>query len=201
MPSLSLSSPIVRVRARFAAGWGAWGSGFLIGEWPSSVITARHVVALSDGKAPTDVVVQGLSGSKWINLGAGVVAFWEGGLEAPDVAIVRVLARIASPLQMGSLAGSTSAEIWGYPLGVGRAAPKSHAVVATEATNASDWLVLSTQARVGMSGGAVVSLASEGSTAFAIGIYLGPEDGGTARAFVLDSSAIKDAKDAAMNLP
>ena len=114
---VTLSSPILRVQARFGKTWGAPGSGFVIADWPQSVITARHVVALADGAPPTEIVVKGLSNGKWQRLEALVVAFPPGGGEADDVAIVRVSERLSSALRMAKLEGAASAEIRGYPVG------------------------------------------------------------------------------------
>ena len=203
-PELSLSSPVVRVQPRFGKTFGALGSGFLIEDWPSSIITARHVVVMADGRAPSDVLVFGLSGGKWTSIATAVVSFPEGGGEAPDVAIVRVIARIHSPLKLGQFDDSTHAEILGFPLKPAAPArssrsPKTpYSVVATEANRVADEIVLKDQGVVGMSGGPIIASSTGEGPPLAVGIYLGPRDTGGGRAFVLASDAVIGAKDAAV---
>lgn len=197
---VTLTSPVVRVQARFGKTWGAPGSGFLIQDWPRSVITARHVVALASGAAPDAVVVRGLSGGRWRVLPAVVVAFPQGGVSADDVAIVRLAGDVRSPLRMASLDGPADSVVWGYPMGNEAPRPPypQNAGVRLDSTE----LALDSAARVGMSGGPVVVATAEGAQVAVVGIYLGPATNGSGgRAYVFDSDVVRACKDAAKDRP
>src|SRR5262245_31765549 len=97
--SVAFDPPVVRVQARFGNIWAAWGSGFFIGQWPSSIITARHVVALPQGIAPSDARVEAFIGGSWSRLEVTTISFPAGGSAAPDVAIVRIHGTCTTSLQ------------------------------------------------------------------------------------------------------
>jgi hypothetical protein len=191
-----LDGPVVRVRARFGKTWAASGSGFFIADWLSSVVTARHVVALADGAAPSEVSVRVLSGRRWVELEAVALAFPAGGSGAEDVAIVRVNARCTSALRMATLDAPVAAQIWGYPLGI--EAPRRPVTVAARARPDAARVLVDHQGRIGMSGGPVVAVVGEGPPSTAIGIYLGPAPSGGGRAQALAAPSVLACMEAAM---
>lgn len=196
--SVAFEPPVVRVQARFGNTWAAWGSGFFIGQWPSSIITARHVVALPQGIAPSDVKAEAFIGGVWSKLEVVAIAFPEGGNAAPDVAIVRIQGTCTTGLQAATMDGPCRVEIWGYPLGVGRSTSGLPAVVGTRAFPGAGQLRIERPGRPGMSGGPVVAVSDAGSPLAAVGIYLGTSPNG-AKARVLIDDFLFAAKDAAMN--
>ncbi|MBK9258843.1 MAG: trypsin-like peptidase domain-containing protein [Polyangiaceae bacterium] len=196
--SVAFEPPVVRVQARFGNTWAAWGSGFFIGQWPSSIITARHVVALPQGIAPSDVKAEAFICGVWTKLEVVAIAFPEGGNAAPDVAIVRIQGTCTTGLQAATMDGPCRVEIWGYPLGVGRTTSGLPAVVGTRAFPGAGQLRIERPGRAGMSGGPVVAVSDAGSPLAAVGIYLGTSPNG-AKARVLIDDFLFAAKDAAMN--
>ncbi len=191
-----LDGPVVRVHARFGKTWAAPGTGFFIADWLSSVITARHVVALASGAGPSEVMVRVLSGGRWVELEAVAVAFPSGGGAADDVAIVRVNARCTSPLRMATLDAPVASQIWGYPLG--NEAPRLPAIVPAQARPGEARIQLDRQGRVGMSGGPVVALVPKEPPVAVVGIYLGPGPKGGGRAHALAAASIRASMEAAM---
>jgi hypothetical protein len=194
-----LDAPVVRVRARFGRIWATAGTGFIIAEWPSCVITARHVVALADGTPPSEVVVKGVLAGRWVTLEAAVVGFAKGGPPDDDVAIVRLNTRVSSPLRLAQLEAPESAEIWGYP--VGNELPRPPLAIRARARFVASRLVLDHQARIGMSGAPVVIVPSEGPPVAAVGIYLGPAQNAGGRVHAVAGESIFVCKDAAVNCP
>lgn len=192
-----MASPVVRIQARFGATWAAWGSGFFIGQWPSSIITARHVVSLPQGIAPSDVRVEAFVDGIWSRFEVTAVAFPSGGTAAPDVAIVRIHGTCTSALEAATMDGPGRVEIWGYPLVVGRPSA-SPLVVGCRAQPSYGSLKLERPGRPGMSGGPVVAISEKGSPLAAVGIYLGTSPKG-AKANILIDDALFASKDAAMN--
>lgn len=190
-----LDGPVVRVRARFGKTWAASGTGFFIADWLSSIITARHVVAL-DGAAPSEISVRVLSGRRWIELEAVAIAFPSGGPAADDVAIVRVNARCTSALRMATLDAPVAAQVWGYPLG--SEAPRPPAIVPAWVRPDASRVVLDRQGRVGMSGGPVVAVVGEGPPSAVVGVYLGPAPSGGGRAQALAAPSVLACMEAAM---
>ncbi|WP_170319301.1 S1 family peptidase [Polyangium spumosum] len=191
-----LDGPVVRVRARFGKTWAAPGTGFFIADWLSSVVTARHVVGLAGGAAPSEVSVKVLSGGRWIELETVAIAFPSGGVAADDVAVVRVNARCTSALRMATLDAPVAAQIWGYPLG--NEAPRPPVVVPARARPADARVLLDRQGRIGMSGGPVVALVGEGPPVAVVGIYLGPGPSGGGRAQALAAPSVLASMEAAM---
>ncbi|MDI1448772.1 serine protease [Polyangium sp. 6x1] len=191
-----LDGPVVRIRARFGKTWAASGTGFFIADWLSSIVTARHVVALADGAAPAEVAVRVLSGGRWVELEAVAVAYPSGGGAADDVAIVRVNARCVSALRMATLDASVASQVWGYPLG--NEAPRLPLVVPARARPSEGKVVLDRQGRIGMSGGPVVALVGEGPPTAVVGIYLGPAPNGGGRAQTLAAPSVLASMEAAM---
>ncbi|MDC0746183.1 S1 family peptidase [Polyangium mundeleinium] len=191
-----LDRPVVRVRARFGKTWAASGTGFFIADWLSSIVTARHVVALADGAAPAEVSVRVLAGGRWVELEAVAVAYPSGGVAADDVAIVRVNARCTSELRMATLDASVAGQIWGYPLG--NEAPRPPAVVPARARPSEGKVLLDRQGRIGMSGGPVVAVVGEGQPTAVVGIYLGPSPNGGGRAQTLAAPSVLASMEAAM---
>jgi len=193
---IAVESTVVRVQARFGNVWAAWGSGFFIGQWPSSIITARHVVALPQGVAPKDVNVEAFIGGAWVRLDVTAIAFPEGGA-APDIAIVRIQGTCTTGLQAATMDEPCRVEIWGYPLGIRHPAGVPVAV-GTRAQPRGRRLRLENPGRPGMSGGPVVAISDVGVPLAAVGIYLGTSPNGAA-AHVLIDDALFAAKDAALN--
>lgn len=196
-PCVAMSPPVVRVQARFGNTWAAWGSGFFIGQWPSSIITARHVVALPQGIAPNDVRVEAFVDGNWSRLEVTTIALPAGGPAAPDVAIVRIQGTCTTTLEAATMDGPCRVEIWGYPVAVGRPAG-SPLVVGCRAQPAAGQLRLERPGRPGMSGGPVVALSDAGAPLAAVGIYLGTSPRG-AKAHILIDDTLFASKDAAMN--
>lgn len=196
-PGVEISPPIVRIQARFGNTWAAWGSGFFISQWPSSIITARHVVALPQGIAPADIRVEAFVGGSWSCLDAVAVSFPAGGAAARDVAIVRIQGTCPSSLQAATIDKPCRVQIWGYPLSAGRPIP-SPLVVGCRAQPASNQIKLDKPGRPGMSGGPVIAISDSGSPLAAIGIYLGMSPAG-AKAHPLIDSDLFASKDAVRN--
>lgn len=196
-PGVALSPPVVRVQARFGNTWAAWGTGFFISQWPSSIITARHVVALPQGIAPTDVRVEAFVDGAWSRLEVAAIAFPGRGPAAPDVAIVRIQGTCATTLQAATLDEACTAQIWGYPLAASRP-PGAPLVVGCRAQPAANQIRLDRAGRPGMSGGPIVAVSAEGYPVAAVGIYLGTATGG-AKAYPLIDDALFASKDAATN--
>jgi S1-C subfamily serine protease len=195
--AVALEPPVVRVQARFGNTWAAWGSGFFIGQWPSSIITARHVVGLPQGIAPADVRVEAFIEGRWVQLEVTTIAFPAGGNAAPDVAIVRIQGTCTTSLQAATMDGPCRVEIWGYPLGVSRPAG-SPVLMGARAQPGSGHIKLDRAGRPGMSGGAVVAVSDAGKPLAAVGIYLGTSSTG-AKAQILIDDCLFASKDAAMN--
>lgn len=195
--SVAMSPPVVRIQARFGNTWAAWGSGFFIGQWPSSIITARHVVALPQGNAPSDARVEAFVDGMWSRLEVTAIAFPASGPAAADVAIVRIQGTCTTTLEAAILDAPCRVEIWGYPLAVGRPAG-SPLVVGCRAQPSAGKIQLERPGRPGMSGGPVVALSDAGNPLAAVGIYLGTSPKG-AKAHVLIDDTLFACKDAAMN--
>lgn len=195
-PTVALDRPVVRIQARFGNTWAAWGSGFFIRQWPSSIITASHVIALPQGIAPSDVRVEAFVEGKWSSLEVSTIAFPSGGMTAPDVAIVRIQGSCPSTLESATLDEPSRVEIWGYPLAVGHPAGKP-LVVVCRAQPAAGHLDMDRPGRPGMSGGPVVAISDTGLPLAAIGIYLGTSPRG-AKAQMLIDDALFACKDAAL---
>jgi S1-C subfamily serine protease len=196
-PSVTLSSPVVRIQARFGSTWAAWGSGFFIGQWPSSIITARHVVTLPQGIAPNDVRVEAFINGVWSRIDVATIAFPACGPSSPDVAIVRIQGTCTSTLEAAKMDGPARVEIWGYPLAAGRPAALP-LVVGCRAQPANGAIKLERPGRPGMSGGPVVAISDTGAPLAVVGIYLGTLPSG-AKANILVDDALFASKDAAMN--
>jgi S1-C subfamily serine protease len=195
--SFAPSSSVVRVQARFGNTWAAAGSGFFIGQWPSSVSTARHVVALPQGIAPTDVKVEAFVAGRWTRFDVTTIAFPPVSSVADDVAIVRIHGTCTSSLQAATMDGPCRVEIWGYPLAAGRSSG-APSVVASRASPMPAFIRLDRPGRPGMSGGPVVAISESGQPIAAVGIYLGTSRIG-AKAHVLIADSVFASKDAAMN--
>lgn len=195
--AVCLASPVVRIQARFGNTWAAWGSGFFIGQWPSSIITARHVVALPQGIAPSDVRVEAFIDKAWSRLDVATIAFPSGGLAAPDVAIVRIQGTCTTTLESATMESSCRVEIWGYPLSVARPSGIP-VVVGCRAQPGPSSLQLDRPGRPGMSGGPVVAVSDRGQPLAAVGIYLGTSLKG-AKAHILIDDSLFACKDAALN--
>lgn len=193
----TMALPVVRLQARFGNIWAAWGSGFFIDQWPSSIITARHVVSLPQGIAPNDVRVEAFVDGVWSRIEVTTLAFPSMKSASPDVAIVRIHGTCTSTLAAATMDGPTRVEIWGYPLVVGRP-PAAPTVVGCRAQIASGSLKLERPGRPGMSGGPVVAISETGSPLAAVGIYVGMSPYG-AKANLLIDDALFASKDAAMN--
>jgi len=196
-PSVAMSPPVVRIQARFGNTWAAWGSGFFIGQWPSSIITARHVVALPQGIAPNDVRVEAFVEGQWSRFDVNTIAFPGGGPAAPDVAIVRIQGTCTATLAAATMDGPCRVEIWGYPLSVGRPA-SSPLVVGCRAQPVAGQIRLERPGRPGMSGGPVVAVSDTGTPLAAVGIYLGTGPAGT-KAHVLIDDDLFACKETAMS--
>lgn len=196
-PCVAIVPPVVRLQARFGNTWAAWGSGFFIGQWPSSIITARHVVALPQGISPSDVRVEAFVGGTWSNLEVVAISFPSGGPAARDVAIVRIQGTCTSTLQAATMDQPCRVEIWGYPLSAGRPAPVP-LVVGCRAEPAPGQIKLERPGRPGMSGGPVVAVSESGKPLAAVGIYLGTSPAG-AKAHALIDDDLFASKDAALN--
>lgn len=194
---MTITPPVVRLQARFGNTWAAWGSGFFIGQWPSSIITARHVVALPQGISPADVRVEAFVGGTWSSLEAVAISFPAGGPAAHDVAIVRIQGSCTSSLKAATIDQPCRVEIWGYPLSVGRPAA-SPLVVGCRAQPSYGQIKLERPGRPGMSGGPVVAVSESGSPIAAVGIYLGTSPSG-AKAHALIDDNLFASKDAALN--
>jgi S1-C subfamily serine protease len=192
-----MAPPVVRIQARFGNTWAAWGSGFFIGQWPSSIITARHVLALPQGIAPSDVRVEAFIDGSWSRFDVTTIAFPSGGYAAADVAIVRIHGTCTNTLKAATMDGASRVEIWGYPLVVGRPAG-SPLVVGCRAQPAANQLKLDRPGRPGMSGGPVVAISEAGHPVAAVGIYLGTTPF-AAKAHILIDDDLFASKDAAMN--
>jgi Trypsin-like peptidase domain len=196
-PSLTMASPVVRIQARFCNTWAAWGSGFFIGQWPSSIITARHVVSLPQGISPDEVRVEAFVNGIWSRVDVTTIAFPSGKTATPDVAIVRIHGTCTSSLKAATMAGPARIEIWGYPLAVGRPSA-SPLIVGCRAQPAFGALRLGRPGRPGMSGGPVVAISEIGSPLAAVGVYVGTSPNG-AKANILIDDALFACKEAAMN--
>jgi S1-C subfamily serine protease len=196
-PCVAMSPPVVRIQARFGNRWAAWGSGFFIGQWPSSIITARHVVALPQGIAPSDVRVEAFVEGNWSSFDATSIAFPSGGPAAADVAIVRIQGSCTTTLEAATMEEPCRVEIWGYPLARGYPVG-SPLVVGCRAQPAAGQIRLDRPGRPGMSGGPVVAISDAGKLLAAVGIYLGTSPTGT-RAHALIDDTLFASKDAAMN--
>ncbi len=196
-PSVRMAMPVVRIQARFGNTWAAWGSGFVIRQWPSSIITARHVVALPQGIAPGDVRVEAFLDGIWSRFEVTTIAFPSGGTAIPDVAIVRIHGTCTSTLEAATMDEPSRVQIWGYPLAVGRPSA-SPLVVGCRAQPVNGTLKLERSGRPGMSGGPVVAISNTGSPLAAVGIYLGTSPNG-AKANLLIDDALFASKDAAMS--
>src|SRR5690349_9200451 len=83
-------NPVVHVRALFAGGVEQRGSGFVILQWPASIITARHVVMRPDGEAPLEVRVTASLHGHTIEMDAARVAYDDDDAGA-DVAVARMV--------------------------------------------------------------------------------------------------------------
>lgn len=191
-----LDGPVVRIRARFGKAWAASGTGFFIADWLSSIVTARHVVALADGAAPAEVLVRVLAGGRWVELEAVAVAYPSGGVAADDVAIVRVNARCTSALRMATLDAPVAGQVWGYPLG--NEVPRAPLVVPAKVRPSEGRVLLDRQGRIGMSGGPVVAVVGDGPPTAVVGIYLGPAPNGGGRAQALAAPSVLASMEAAM---
>jgi len=194
---VTITPPVVRLQARFGNTWAAWGSGFFIGQWPSSIITARHVVALPQGIAPADVRAEAFVNGTWSALDVVAISFPAGGPAAHDVAIVRIQGSCTSSLQAATIDQPCRVEIWGYPLSAGRPAA-SPLVVGCRAQPAPAQIKLERPGRPGMSGGPVVAVSDSGSPLAVVGIYLGTSPSG-AKAHPLIDDDLFASKDAALN--
>jgi hypothetical protein len=181
-PRMTITPPVVRLQARFSNTWAAWGSGFFIGQWPSSIITARHVVALPQGISPADVRVEAFVGGTWSSLEAVAISFPAGGPAAHDVAIVRIQGSCTSSLKAATIDQPCRVEIWGYPLSAGRPAASP--------------LVVGCRAQP--SYGQIVAVSESGAPIAAVGIYLGTSPSG-AKAHALIDDNLFASKDAALN--
>lgn len=197
-PSVVLTHPVLRIQARFGNKWAAWGSGFIIGQWPSSVITARHVVALPQGASPSDVRIDAYLDGTWSTLEAAGIAYPANGPGSSDVAIVRIQGTCLSSLQAATLDGSTRSEIWGYPLQVRRSvtAPLR---VGCRAQPFSGQIRLDRPGQPGMSGGPIVALTDDGLPLAVVGIYHGMSPQGI-KAHPLIDDTLFACKDAAMDM-
>lgn len=195
-PCVVVTPPVVRIQARFGNTWAAWGSGFFISQWPSSIITVRHVVALPQGIAPKDVRVEAFVGGTWSCLDVVAVSFPAGGPAARDVAIVRIQGTCPSSLQAATIDQPCRVQIWGYPLSAGRPAA-SPLIVGCRAQPASGRIKLERPGRPGMSGGPVIAVSESGTPVAAIGIYLGTSPAG-AKAHPLIDDDLFACKDAAL---
>jgi S1-C subfamily serine protease len=196
-PCVTMVLPVVRIQARVGNTWAAWGSGFFIDQWPSSIITARHVVALPQGIGPSDVRVEAFIDGIWSRIDVTTIAFPSVGTAAPDVAIVRIQGTCTTALKAATMDGPCPVEIWGYPLAVRRPAA-SPLVVGCRAQPAAGHIKLERPGRPGMSGGPVVAISEAGKPLAAVGIYLGTSPNG-AKAHILIDDALFASKDAAMN--
>ena len=197
-PAVSLSSPVVRVQARFGNTWAAWGSGFFIGQWPSSIITARHVVALPQGVTPSDLRVEAFVNGSWSCFEASAIAFPSGGIAAPDLAIVRIQGTCATSLEMATMDAPCRVQVWGYPLTSGRPSGKP-SIVDCRAKPADKFIELARAGQPGMSGGPVVAISEAGQPLAAVGVYLGTSPKGP-KAHILNDNALFESKDAALNV-
>lgn len=197
-PEVVLTHPVVRIQARFGSTWAAWGSGFLIGQWPSSIITARHVVALPQVVAPADVRVEAHFDGAWSYIDVAAVAYPANGPGSADVAIVRIQAACVSSLQAATMDGPTPAEVWGYPLQVRRSVTNPLRV-GCRAQPVYGQITLDRPGQPGMSGGPVVAVSDGEQPSAVVGIYLGLTSRG-ARAQPLIDDTLFACKDAAMNI-
>ncbi len=191
------SSPVVRVQARFGNTWAAWGSGFFIRQWPSSIITARHVVALPQGIAPSDARAEVFVDGTWSSLEVTSIAFPAGGLVAPDVAIVRIQGTCQTNLEMAAMDAPCRVQVWGYPLVASRPSG-TPSVVDCRAKPSGMVIELARPGQPGMSGGPVVAFSETGQPLAAVGIYLGTSPRGP-KARILIDDALFASKDAALN--
>jgi S1-C subfamily serine protease len=196
-PAVTLPSPVVRIQARFGNTWAAWGSGFFIGQWPSSIITARHVVVLPQGVAPSDLRVEAFVNGSWSRIEATAIAFPPGGIAAPDLAIVRIQGTYATNLEIATMDAPCRVQVWGYPLTPGRPSG-TPSVVDCRAKPANKFIELARTGQPGMSGGPVVAISETGQPLAAIGVYIGTSPKGP-KAHILIDDALFASKEAALN--
>jgi hypothetical protein len=183
--------PVVAVRASSGGSGISPGIGFFLSQWPSCLITARHVIMADDGSKPDAIEITAWNGTAEVPITAARFAFYSPDDERhadADVAVVRIRGNFPNPFRKGRppAQSSTDVALLSYEDGED---------FVTQAWLDRPWLRLSDLGAHGMSGGPVLLAPSDGrKPRDVVGVYHGENDtpGDVAKAYAIDARAVID---------